>query len=273
MKTERRHDLETNYLARKLAAGIECIKPYSSVTTVVVVGLIAVVGGWFFLRSQATGREAAAWNEYFLATVNASTDPAKLRETAQHHNGSSVAYWANLALADSQLLAGTEALFSDKTLAKKSLNDALATYRKVVESSGAADPIRERARFGMARSFEAMGDIDKAREHYLTVRGTFASLSKARAEALDRPSSRRFYDWFANAQPPAPPMTGLPGIPGQRPLFDVPSGDDILDSGLLPDSGLGLGDDDSAGDDVAPDADGESPDVEPSSEPQTGEPQ
>ncbi len=268
MKTERRHDLETNLLARKLAEYIEQAKPYANTAIIVVGALAVVVVGWVVLRRQAAGQESLAWDDYFLATSDVNINPTKLRETAQKYSESPVAYWANLALADGHLQAGTVALFINKAQAKSSLNDAIAGYRQVVETAGAPQQVLDRARFGLGRAFESLGEVDTARGHYLAVQGTYAPFAKARAESLDRPDTKRFYDWFANAQSSVPPTIGLPGIPGQRPLFDVPSGDTILDSGLLPDFGLGIGDDASTDDasttdDEAPAADAESPNSEP----------
>ena len=278
MKTERRHDLETNLLASKMAESITKVKPYANVATVVVVGLAIVVVGWIFFRRQAKAQEALAWDEYFVATSDVNMNPTLLRETAEKHTGSSVATWANLAWADSHLQSGTTALFFNKTQARNSLNEAITAYRQVVETAGVPQQVLDRARFGLARSFESLGEVETARDHYLTVQGTYAAFAKVRAESLDRPGARRFYDWFANAQPPLPPTSGLPGIPGQRPVFDLPTGDSILDNGLLPGFGMGLGDEASAtGDEPsseeAPAAGEESTSDEPSEEPQPDEPQ
>ena len=110
----------------------------------------------------------------------------------------------------------------------------------------------------------------------MDIEGTFAALAKERAEMLDRSDVRRFYDWFANAEPPVPPITGGLGIPGQRPSFSL-EGDDILNSGLLPGFGLGL-EDDSSGTETPP-ADAETPSTDTDETPPTdtespiGEPQ
>ena len=96
MKTERRHDLETNLLARKLAGWVEHVKPFSNATGVVAIALVVALVGWFFLNSQTANRESVAWDDYFLATLGRPIEPAKLQATAQQHSGSSVAHWANL---------------------------------------------------------------------------------------------------------------------------------------------------------------------------------
>ena len=267
MKTERRHDLETNLLARKLAGWVNQIKPYSNATGVVAVALVVVLVGWFFLSRQTAKRESVAWNDYFLVTLDRSIDPAKLQATAQQHSGSSVAHWANLAWADSQLQLGTQALFVNKTQARNHLQQAVDAYR-LLETSSAPELIRERASFGLARVFESLGRVDDARRQYMTVQGTFAGLAKERVDRLDRSEIRQFYDWFAKAEPPLPPMTGEPGTPGLRPSFGL-EGDDILNSGLLPDFGLGLEGDSSSPE--TPPAGTETPpalDESPSGEPQ-----
>ena len=261
MKTERRHDLETNLLARKMAGWVNQIKPYSNAMGVVAVALVVALVGWFLLSRQSAGRESVAWNDYFFATLGRPIDPAKLQATAQQHSGSPVAHWANLAWADSQLQLGTQALFVNKPQARNNLQQAIDAYR-LLETSSAPQLIRDRASYGLARAFESLGRVDDARRQYMTVQGTFAEMARARADSLDRTEIRQFYDWFANAEPPVPPMTGGLGIPGQRPIFGL-EGDDILDSGLLPGFGLGLEGDSS--DTEPPPADPEPPpaDTEP----------
>ena len=67
MKTERRHDLETNELARYTAEGIEKVKPFSGqlfAGALVVIGILILISLW---GSAAESKEAAAWTDYFLA--------------------------------------------------------------------------------------------------------------------------------------------------------------------------------------------------------------
>lgn len=278
MKTERRHDLETNLLAQKLAGWIKLVQPYSGAATVVAVAAAVVLVGWFFLGRQAAKADAEAWNAYFLATVDPNADPELLLTTAEKHSGSQVAYWANLTWADKQLLSGTQTLFIDKTRARGSLTTAVEAYR-LLETSGAPELVRQRASFGLARAYESLGQVDLARKQYQKVhdqddQGTFAALAKSRVDALDRPEIQEFYTWFASAEPPLPPMSGGLGIPGQRPLFNLEGGS-FFDTGLLPDFGLGLDDELPPADvppadvppaDVSP-ADGEEPATDPSEQP------
>ena len=235
MKTERRHDLETNLLAQKMAGWIKLVQPYSGAATAVAVAAAVVLVGWFFLRRQAAEADADAWNAYYLATADPNADPELLLTTAEQHSGSEVAYWANLTWADKQLRSGTQTLFMDKTRARGILNAAVDAYR-LLETSSAPELVRQRASFGLARAYESLGQVDNARKQYQKVhdqddQGTFAALAKSRIDALDRPEIRDFYDWFASAEPPLPPMSGGLGIPGQRPLFELEGGS-FLDSGI-----------------------------------------
>jgi hypothetical protein len=75
MKSERRHELQTNYLADWLTHKIETIRPYLNMILIAValVALAAIVGA--FVTGEQSTRAAVAWTDYFSAA--AQSNPAR----------------------------------------------------------------------------------------------------------------------------------------------------------------------------------------------------
>jgi hypothetical protein len=89
-----------------------------------------------------------------------------------------------------------------------------------------------RAQLGLARIYEIRGELDKARQEYLKVKGAYEEYAKLQAERLEQPEAKETYEWLASAQPPRPRAPLGPGSPGTRPEF---SADDLgLPNGQAP---------------------------------------
>ena len=222
MKTERRHELQTNVLAGSLARWIEVAKPYSRAALAIVIALVAAIFAWGYFSSQASRKQADGWDEYFDAM--ARRDPREgLGDIVERYSGTSVAHWARVVLADIQLDDGTNRLFVDKTGAREELRKTIEAYQAILIESD-QPMLLQRATFGVARAREALGtDLAKAREDYRSIAkkwpdSPFAAAAEARAKDLDRLDTKNFYDWFAKYEPPRP-MANEPGIPGARPEF------------------------------------------------------
>jgi hypothetical protein len=274
MKTERRHELQTNVLADSLARWIDKAKPYSRAALAVVIALVAVVFVWGYQSAQGVRRQSEGWSEYYDAMM--TRDPReRLEDIVERYAGSSVAHWSRAVLADMQLDSGTDGLFTDRAGARELLQKALENYRSILKESD--DPmLAQRATFGLARAREGLAkDLVKAREEYQSIAtkwpdSPYAAPAEARAKDLERLATKTFYDWFAKYEPPRP-MSKEPGTPGVRPDFmkdpleegglKLPS---LLDSGSPPpDLGNPPADDDPA-EPANSEAGGDAPAAEPS---------
>jgi len=221
MKTERRHELQTNDLADQLSRWIAVVKPYGKAALAVLVALVVLLFSWGFLSAQNNRKSADGWNEFFAAM--STRDPREaLTTVAENYAGTPVGQWSRLTLADIQLDNGTGRLFNDKSDARNQLRQAAEQYQAVlIEAS--EQGMLERATFGLARAQEALGTLNKARDNYQALvtnwpDSPFRSEAEARAKDLERASTKNFYDWFASYEPPRA-MTGAPGTPGVRPDF------------------------------------------------------
>lgn len=232
MKTERRHELQTNVLADSLARWIDKAKPYSRAALAIAIALVAGVFVWGYQSAQGVRRQSEGWSEYYGAMM--TRDPReRLGDIAERYAGTSVAHWSRAVLADIQLDDGTNRLFIDRAGAREELQNALEDYQAILRESD--DPmLTQRATFGLARAREGLAkDLIKAREEYRSIAtkwpdSPYAAPAEARAKDLDRLATKTFYDWFAKYEPPRP-MSREPGTPGVRPDFMK----DTLDEGGL----------------------------------------
>ncbi|REK17516.1 MAG: hypothetical protein DWQ37_06015 [Planctomycetota bacterium] len=242
MKTERRHELQTNVLADSLARGIEAIKPYGRGVLAVVIILAMGLIAWFYTSAQGSRRSAEGWTDYLEAMDQRNLE--LMQGISQEFAGSDVGHWARMTAADWLLADGTNRLLTDQVRAKDNLKEAREEFAALLLDTS-NDTIQQRATYGLAQADEALGDLEKARSEYRTLaekwpEGPFHETAEQRAEDLDRMSTKQFYDWLARYEPPAA-SSGDPGIPGVRPDFmqepdagtlQLPSS--LEDSGPLP---------------------------------------
>jgi hypothetical protein len=280
MKTERRHELQTNVLADSLSRWIEAAKPYSRAAVAALVALVAGIFAWSYYTSQARHREADGWSEYYDA-FNTRDPREGLSDVVERYPGTNVARWARVVLADIQLDDGTNRLFVDKAAGREELRKTIDAYQAVLLESD-EPALGARATFGIARAREALSqDLAKARDEYRSLvkrwpDSPYAAPAKARADDLDRAETKQFYDWFAKYEKPRT-MSNQPGTPGARPDFLK----DPLDPGGLKMPSI-LDDASKAGEapTIPPAAEGaapaepseQKPDDQPSSEPSSEKP-
>lgn len=225
MKLEERRRVEENELALWLAQVITAVRPYArAIGWVVVIGLVILLGGAIW-RSTAGAASARASAAFYQAL--AERNPAALEDVAKQYSGR-VSHLARLAAADLYLAAGCDELFRNKIVAQQELQKALEHYREVERS--ATDPeLRARARFGMARTYEALagtragqGNLRLAISLYQEVirdfpNSPYASFAEDRLSEVQREEIKAFYDRFAQYDPrpelqPEPAASPLPPI-------------------------------------------------------------
>lgn len=231
MKTERRHELQTNVLADALGHYGEQLRPYAKHFAAVVVAVVAIVAISGFFVSDQTSRSSIGWADYFAASNDVNPDPARLRAVAQQHQGTPAGLWAKLTEADTELARGMRLLYTDRDAANEALDQAVSSYESVVEGLADEPQLQASARFGLAQALECSGRISKAIEAYEAAAGSgagsgLAARALARKEELEKSDVKKFYNWFAK-QKPVPPMApgALPGLgspPVLPPQFDLP---------------------------------------------------
>jgi hypothetical protein len=250
MKSDRRHELQTNYLANQLGTVVESGKPYAVwvIGGVIGVALAALVFGLYSSWQQRA--ETQAWGEYYFSLR--ADDPEVFQAVVDQYPRSQAAAWAAQNLADSQLKLGLDRLYVNRELGEEHLNSAVTTYQNVLKSTNDFE-LRDRATIGLAQAYEGLGKLDEAARHYQQVASSNAlpalsSSAAARAAWLKTPEAQEFYTWFASERrvPDAPPQLNPNlGIVPTMPDFTFPANPALPPSGTTPPppaDGIGLPD-------------------------------
>jgi len=224
MNSERRHELQQNALADLLGAQIKKIEPY---TKLIAVGLsIAVLGAiaFGFYRSAAVGARSDATLE--LLQNSGAVDPEALASVGERYADTGAGALAKLLQADALLSEGIAGLFNDREAAEGQLDEALKQYTQVAQTSKDA-LLRSRAHFGVARTLESKGEVDKAVSAYNRVidigeSDAIATAARNRIEHLKSPMTQEFFAWFAKQDFTPPDPTAPPALPSGVSLPDLP---------------------------------------------------
>ncbi len=211
MKTERRHELQTNDLADWMGEKIEDLKPYSTAIWGTVLAVLAVIVALVYWSRKSEAQLERTWDSYFNAR-NEPT-PEGLKTVAEAHPKTPAGLWSRLTLADVQLSKGVNALFEDRTEGQEALKEAVEAYEYVIANAPRDSLLAERATFGLGEALESQNELDKARAQYEAVEanwpdGAFSTQAKQRLADLDKASTKQFYDWFAKQEPKRKPPTG-----------------------------------------------------------------
>ncbi len=229
MDSQHRHELNENELAHWLENLIERVKPYGTLIVIGLVGLVLVFTAWGFYQNASTANEAAAWSGYTSALLERAPDLGALETVSTQMDGAGpVADWSSITLADGRLWEASIMWLQDRGKATEALAKAREEYERLLLAKRVEKVIQQRAEFGLARSYEIEGDVEKAIEQYKQVKGAFADLAKQRVASLDAPSAQEAIAWLKTAQAPRMSMPLGPGTPGMAPDFSPDSLDEPL---------------------------------------------
>jgi hypothetical protein len=243
MKSERRHELQTNVLADWTGHQIDSIRPHLTLIATVFLAAVAAVLGWMYFRARTASQTTAAWTDFYQASD--ASEPAALLEMANRHAGEPASVWALLLAADVQLAQGAEQAFTNRKESEKLLTQAAKSYETVLRDL--TEPVlRRRALYGVAESHESLfavtGDkdhLDSALKHYQQITNnkewTETTLGKAAAQKyadLKAKSTQDFLAWFSQQEPvqQETPGTGAESAAPSSPfdLSTLPGADELM---------------------------------------------
>ena len=220
MKTERRHELGTNSLARSLDQSREWLRPYSTaILAFILLAVGAYVAATIYSSYQASANRAA-WDEYQLAILENDAERLRRAATGGEFQGADMQEWAYVAWADRQLQQASELYLRDRDEAEQKLSAIKGTY-EVYAESGVNPEVRNRARLGLARVNEMENRLDEARRQYELVEGALGEVAARRLERLKQKPAQESIHWLATADLPKPAMPRGAGIPGARPGLEA----------------------------------------------------
>jgi hypothetical protein len=220
MKSEHRHELETNTLAKKLNVAVERFRPYASTIAGVIVAIVVVMFLWSYFAGSSSARQSQAWDAYNQAIIEAVPDVEQLRQTAQEHPGTKMQQMADVTWADSQVWIAARDYIYNRPAATEAITKALSAYLSVIQSSD-DERLVNRSRLGVARAYEIQGKLEEAAKTYGEVKGAFEEYAKRQAERLAKPEAKDTYEWLATARPKLPQAPTGPGTPGVQPEFSA----------------------------------------------------
>lgn len=208
MKSQRRHELQTNYLADHLGTAVETSKPYAMWVSLAIAAVVVVAIGYGIYASQTAKAASQAWGEYYFNI--GTSDPEVLQQIAEDHPGTAASNWALQAWADNQLLVGLDQIYNDRKQAEETIQGAIEAYQGILKSTYEPE-LKTRAAIGLAQAYESLGKLDDASRYYQQVIGTsqdgFAGMAAQRLAWIKSGEGKSFYDWFASVRstPAAPP--------------------------------------------------------------------
>jgi hypothetical protein len=225
MKSERRHELQTNELADWLTHALDRhrsrLSMFGWTASAVVVAIVVVV----VVMSRQGGSQARAWEELqAIGTLEPSLVSSRLKQISETYPNTEVALWAQLDMADVLCTEAKQKLASDRDIAVLRLREAQQAYLAVLNNARALPDMIRRAALPEAMCWELLGDRDqaitaykRAAERYASSHPEVAKEAASRASDLEQPEAADFYKWLAEYKPPvttplAPPSPEL-GFP------------------------------------------------------------
>lgn len=208
MKSQHRHDLQTNELGKvadKVATSFGGF--FEAYGNLVMIGfcVVALIAAAVIIKVRVDhGKDAAAWSAFAAAK-----NPEEYKRVAADHPGTGAAIWARDKEAEGRLAEGTRLLFTQVESGRTELQEARTVFQELLNQSGTPAEIRERALFGLARCVEALSDggqsdavkayQDLLREFPTTV---YKKDAEKRIAVLEKGSGQEFYAWFAKFERP-----------------------------------------------------------------------
>lgn len=239
MKSERRHELQKNELADRLARGIESTRSFlpAILGGLVIVAIAAI--GWGVYSGYSKSQSSAAWTEFYFNLTGGDAD--SFIDLADEHPGSAAAGWARQFAGDNYLQRGIGSMYSNRAEAKEFLGKAIDAFEEV--DQGASNPeLRAKALLGLAQAHESLGETDKAASYYqqLAKVATQPGLireANQRLAFVASDSGKSFYAWFSQLDPKPDAPIQLPSdmlLPPTTPDLQFGPSDTELNSALGP---------------------------------------
>lgn len=196
MKSERRHELEENELAKSLGESVGFLKKHLNQ---ILAGLIVLVLVIWIISYTVRGRSSAAqaeWTQYQQLLAPQSQEalvaaPGNLMALADETKHESLGAWASLAAGDIAYQAYIQMPLQGQDIRDSMKSQAAQGYQKVVSEYPEQVEQVALAHIGLGMLAEAEADMTRAQQHYeqaiaLGARGASGVVARAtdRLEAL-----------------------------------------------------------------------------------------
>lgn len=207
MKSEHRHELQTNELGRIVDQVGGVFDRYANQIMIGACAVAVAAAAFIYWSRTSRARDASAWSD--LAGAHQAEEFLAVWEA---HPGTIAAQWARLQEGEARLGEGIQLSFNNLESARKELQKARDVLQAAVDQHGAPAAIRERALFALGRCLEALSEgkeSDAVKMYGTLVREFPNSIYKKDAEAriagLNSSRGQEFYAWFSSYERPKAP--------------------------------------------------------------------
>ncbi len=241
MKSEHRHELQTNDLSKLTQKGARFVEEHALKITIIICVIAVAVAAYRIFSTRSFASQSTAWYEFSNART---ADDFLAVADSDLVKGTPAADWALLMGAEMRLSQAVQLMFTDRANAVTELTSARDDFNKLVENDDSM--IKQRAIFGLARTEESLGNLEAARAAYKQLgsdefKGSvYHKQAQERAEYLEKAGPQAFYAWFQK-QNPKPPEPRKPDTGGGAPASDIFSPGDFPELPELPETPFGTG--------------------------------
>ncbi len=220
MKSERRHDLSENYLAKWIASTFEKIAPYQNAIYWTIITVLVVVCLVMVWTNFAEKSRSKAWSDY-LPDLN-SEGVEKLETLMDKYTSGEVAARIRVSAGEFLLADGCQLVFSNREEAPGKLEKALGFFLAAEGMVSDNTDLAEQVAYDLAVTHETLAvvrtgqdDLAGAKGYYEKIvtrwpNGVYAKSAKKKLAYLQSDAAKRFYDYFALAAEKAPVETKSP---------------------------------------------------------------
>ncbi len=224
MNSERRHELQENILANYMARLNHSIEPYSKPIALGIAALVIAGLGYILYTGKVSGDRSDATFE--LLKQSSTFDPDDLAGVSAKFPDTPAGEWANLYQGSALLAQGSRNLYANRNDAEDTLLEASKAFRNAL-ADGKNPLLRSRAHFGIARTEETLGNLDKAIDAYkaciaVNESDEMVKACEERIAALSNPDTKEFLAWFKEQDFSPKDPSAPPSLPSGTMLPDLP---------------------------------------------------
>ena len=232
MKSQRRHELQTNELAAMYDKHADEIKSGGKIAAGVVAVLVIGFAIWAYMSSSQQARLAKGWEAFDEARSGAGADTEALEEMAGEFSDTLPALWAQKTAADRKLATGMQELRVNRDDATEKIDEAIEVYEKIVGERAGDTMFQQQCLLGLGKAHESLSNVEEAKEQYkkAIAKNAASALGKyaqKRVDFLSQPKNAAWYAWFADQEPRTPAPPSIPGMTPGNAGDDLPAAPDI----------------------------------------------
>ncbi len=240
MKSDRRHDLSENNLAKWLASFLEGIAPFKNHIYWTVIGILAVICVGLIWSNVSRSSRTKSWGEYFAAMESGNLE--NLEAMVNDYSSGEVAVRIRLTSGEVLLAQACDEITVQKDQAREKLEKALGFFLAAKEKMGSDLLLNEQVLYDLGKTYESLAvvrtgqdDLASAVKTYEQLlsknpQGVYAKEVEKTLKRLNSPAMSRLIGFYASQPSQVAPTTETPQVdptvPAPNEPFQMPEGFD-----------------------------------------------